>query len=158
MQSVTFTPPAVAPGGNVTVVQTIKNVAAAPGSAGASTSRLFLSLNRSAPTSVGELGLFSVPPIAAGATTTVSTPLVIPGGTAPGLYYVAASANVMGFVPEAHVENNLATSLWRLIVGPERLRREHAGVRIQPRAMGAGHQRYSLKCMPRTMAEWMLLL
>jgi subtilase family serine protease len=119
MQSVTFTPAAVAPGGNVTVVQTIKNVAAAPGSAGASTSRLFLSLNQGVPTSVGELGLFSVPPIAAGATASVSTPLVIPGGTAPGRYYVAASANHMGFVPESHVENNLAASLSRLVVGPD---------------------------------------
>jgi subtilase family serine protease len=117
--SVTFSPAAIAPGANVTVMHTVKNLAGPPGNAGVTQSRLLLSQNQSPAGVVVDFGLANVPSLAAAAMATVSRSVQVPGGVAPGLYYVLANADAPGDLLEASEANNLGASLTRLIVGPD---------------------------------------
>ena len=124
MQSVRATPAAMAPGANVSVVQTIKNVAPAPGATPATTSRLYLSDVPSplGVTSKPALGDVAVPPIAGGATISVTRSLPLPPGTLPGKYWIYAQANAVNPVAEGGAPgqaNNLQGTLTPIVVGPD---------------------------------------
>jgi subtilase family serine protease len=124
MQSVRAAPAAMAPGANVSVVQTLKNVAPAPGVTPATTSRLYLSDLRSpiGVTSKPVLGDVAVPPIAAGATISVTRSLPLPPGTQPGKYWIYAQANAVRPVAEGGAPeqtNNLQGTLTPFVVGPD---------------------------------------
>ena len=107
--SVVATPTLAAAGMNVSVTQVVKNVALAPASAPASTSRLTLSSN----TTLGDgddvdLGTVAIPALAAAAQASVLKSVVIPGGTQPGLYWIFARANDGNPIPEAGGAGNNA--------------------------------------------------
>jgi subtilase family serine protease len=119
--SVTFTPAASFPGGNVTVTHTVKNVGPPPGNAAATSTLLQLGTNQSA--GIADLGLVTVPSIPAGATVTVPKIVPIPLGTAPGLYYVLANADALGTLVELNDDpsDNRGASQTRIIIGPDLL-------------------------------------
>src|SRR4029079_601771 len=101
VQSVTA--PAVAsPGTNVSITHVVKNLAVTAGAAAASTSRLYLSadpvLDVPSDTVLGDA---PVGPLAGGAMATVTKTVQIPAGTAPGVYWILAQANVTNAVSEA---------------------------------------------------------
>ena len=121
MLPVTFAPAASFPGGNVTVTHTVKNVAAAPGNAGASLSRLLLAQNQSAISPVADFGTVSFPAIAAGGMATVSRGVSIPGNTSPGLYYLVAVADDPGSILEYNELNNVGASASPIVIGPDLL-------------------------------------
>jgi len=119
--SVTVTPALAAAGTSVSVTHVVRNTAPRPANAPASTSRLFLSRN----TTLGDaddvdLGPATVPALAAGARATVKTTVPIPGGTAPGRYWIHARANDGG-IPEATTANNAARTALPLTIGPDLL-------------------------------------
>jgi subtilase family serine protease len=120
VRSVTFTPPAAGLNGSVTLTHTVRNLAASPGHAPASRSRLFLSPVNTGPGGF-DLGTVAVPPITAGASATVSATLPMPPGITPGAYYALAVANDGGTViePPGAGTNNFGASLTRLLVGPD---------------------------------------
>ncbi len=118
VQSLTFTPPATLPGGSVTVTHTVKNLALAPGAAGASLSRLRMGPGQNL-SPVTDLGLASVPALLPGATATISKAVTVPGNASVGLYYLSARADDPGTIAEPDDVNNLRFSLTRLIVGPD---------------------------------------
>ena len=118
VQSLTFAPPATLPGGNVTVTQTVKNLAPAPGAAGGSFSRLRMGPGQNL-SAVRDLGLVSVPALASGALATISKPVTVPGNAPVGLYYLSARADDPATIAEPDDVNNLRFSLTRLIVGPD---------------------------------------
>ena len=103
MQSVTATPAAVAPTGNISVTQVIRNLSPAPGGAAATTSRLYLSPEPSPVTALTSpvIGDVAVPAIMGLGTATVTRSLRLPSGTVPGTYWVYARANAASPVPEA---------------------------------------------------------
>ncbi|HXU84469.1 MAG TPA: CARDB domain-containing protein [Verrucomicrobiae bacterium] len=120
--SVTATPTLTAPGMNVSVSHVVRNAAAAPASAPASTSRLFLSNN----TTFGDaddvdLGPVPVAALGAGVQATVVKTVQIPGGTAPGSYWIFARANAGDAIPEATGANNTARTAQPIIVGADLL-------------------------------------
>ncbi len=117
--SVTFLPAASFPGGNVTVMHTVKNLSLPPGSAAGTSTRLLLAQNQSVSGAVADFGLVSVPAIAPGAMVTVPKGVQIPIGLAPGLYYFLASADDPGAILEFNDANNLGFSPTRIIVGPD---------------------------------------
>ena len=119
--SVAVTPTLAAAGMNVSVTQVVKNVALAPASAPASTSRLYLStdatLDDPGDTVLGDV---AVGPLAGGAMATVVKSVPIPAGTAPGPYWIIARANATGSIPEADASapaNNVKATA--VIVGPD---------------------------------------
>jgi hypothetical protein len=92
VQSVTATPPAIAPGGNVSVTHVVKNLAVLAGAAPVSTTtRLYLS-NNATLEDPGDvvLGDVAIGPLAGGAMATLTKSLQVPGGTTPGLYWIIA--------------------------------------------------------------------
>jgi subtilase family serine protease len=119
--SVAVTPTLAAAGMNVSVTQVVKNLALAPASAPASTSRLTLSSN----TTLGDgddvdLGTVSIPALAAAAQASVLKSVVIPGGTQPGLYWIFARANEGDTIPEAGgAGNNAARTAQPITIGPD---------------------------------------
>jgi hypothetical protein len=116
--SVTFRPAAVAPGGNVSITHTVRNLAPAPGKAPASASSLGMAA-LGGPTT--ELGRTPVPPIAALGTATVTRSVQVPVTTAPGLYSISAFADAPEGIIEYGEQNNVSTAATRLIVGPDLL-------------------------------------
>ena len=80
--TVTFTPAAIAPGGNITVSHVVKNLALAPGNAPLSASRLLLSTDQTVAGQVADLGTVNVPAITAGGMTTVTRSAQVPVGLA----------------------------------------------------------------------------
>ncbi|PYM24576.1 MAG: hypothetical protein DMD78_08385 [Candidatus Rokuibacteriota bacterium] len=119
VSSVTFTPTAVAPGANTSVTHVVKNVAAAPGNAPASVSRLFLSSSNTSAIGATDLGTVSVAAVTAGGMVSTTKSVQVPVGTLPGLYYLLASADAANAVAELSESNNLGASAVRLIVGPD---------------------------------------
>jgi subtilase family serine protease len=121
VRSVTTKPARGVAGMNVKVRHVVRNVAAAPAHAPASTSRLVLSNN----TALGDaddvdLGPVAVAALAAGAHAALTTTVSIPDGTAPGRYWIYAVANDGGF-SEAATENNAARTTRPLTIGPDLL-------------------------------------
>ena len=104
-------PPAAAPGTSFPVTDTVQNQGS--GSAGASTTRHYLSLD--ALKDAGDTLLShtrSVPGLGASATSTGTVSVTIPSGTALGNYFLLACADDAGTVAESNEANNcLASSL-----------------------------------------------
>ncbi len=115
--SVTFTPAVIPVGGaaTMTVRHIVKNLAAAPGHAPASHSRLFISTTTSPADAIFTSALLNVPPIAAGGTATIVTPLSV---NLPGSFFVIASADDDDLIAESNETNNLRASATRIGVGP----------------------------------------
>ena len=119
------TAPAVtAAGMNVTVTHVVRNVAVAPGHAGASTSRLYLSSDEAFGGDV-ELGSVVVPPLAAATQASVMRSVQIPANTSVGLYWLFAHANALDTIIEAGPQpsstqpNNRRSTTTPIIVGPD---------------------------------------
>ena len=117
--TVTFTPVAIAPGGNISVTHVVKNLSPAPGNAGLSTSRLLLSTDQTIAGQVADLGTVNVPSIVAGGMTTVTRSAQVPIGLPPGPYFVLAQADNADVILEQNQTNNLGASATRLVVGPD---------------------------------------
>jgi subtilisin family serine protease/uncharacterized membrane protein len=109
-------PPKVGAGDPVTVVETTTNQGG--GNAGASATHFYLSTN--AVLDAADIlltGLHSVGALAAGASSTGSTTIVIPSGTAPGSYYLFAKADAGNAVAETQENNNAAVKT--VTIGPD---------------------------------------
>jgi subtilase family serine protease len=91
-------------GTNITVNDTAKNQGA--GDAGASTTRFYLSTDSTVDASDVVLGARPVPLLAAGATNSAATTVMIPAGTAAGFYYLLAKADADSAVTETIETNN----------------------------------------------------
>ena len=113
----------LAPGANVSVTHVVKNLALAPGAAGTSTSRLYLSSDATFDEATDTvLGDVTVGPLAAGAMATVTKSVQIPGGLLEGQYWIFARANVTGVVPEADAaspSNNVKGTATPVLLGPD---------------------------------------
>ena len=110
-----FTMPfTVAAGATVSVGDTVKNLGAAD--AGASVIRFYLSANATFDAGDILLGSRNVPAIAAGATNSGTTSVVIPGGLS-GTYYLFAIADGTGVVAEALEGNNAFVRLVQITGG-----------------------------------------
>jgi subtilisin family serine protease/subtilase family serine protease len=120
VSSVVANPTATAPGANISVAHTIKNLALAPANAPASTSRLVLSSDQGFGDDV-DLGTVAVPMISAQGTVSVSRMVQIPPATTPGLYWIFAQANTAGAFAELPGNNNTAATPTPIIVGPDLL-------------------------------------
>jgi subtilase family serine protease len=103
--SLPFTVPS---GGTVTISDAVKNAGASD--AGASVVRFYLSTNTVLDTDDQLLGSRAVPALAAGATSSGATPVVIPGGLS-GLYYLFAVADATSVVAESSESNNTSVRL-----------------------------------------------
>ncbi len=98
-------PATVAPGALVSVTDTVRNQGG--GVAGATTTRFYLSTNISLDAGDTVLdGSRSVPPLAAGASSTGSASVAIPADLGVGTYYVIAKADADGAVAESSEANN----------------------------------------------------
>jgi subtilisin family serine protease len=100
-------PTTAAPGGTVTVTDSVKNQGA--GAAGASVTRFYLSANGAFDAADILLpGSRAVTPLAAGSTDTGSTALILPSPLAAGTYYLIAKADADNTVGESQEINNTA--------------------------------------------------
>ncbi len=118
--TIAATPGAIAPGLNVSVTHTVKNLAAAPGHAPASTSRLYLSSDALFGSDVS-LGTVAVPALTAGASMSVTKSVTIPGNTSAGQYWIFAAANDGGTFTEPGTSNNTLGTSTPILVGPDLL-------------------------------------
>jgi subtilase family serine protease/subtilisin family serine protease len=89
------------------------NNAAAP-----STTKFYLSVDYLLDATDVLLGSRAVPSLSAGATSSGSTPLTIPAGTATGSYYILAKADADNVVPETNESNN-NTQYTYVRIGPD---------------------------------------
>jgi subtilase family serine protease len=96
-------PFSVAAGSTVTISDSVKNIGAA--TAAASVIRFYLSPNAVLDADDQVLGSRAVPALAAGATSSGTTSIVIPGGLS-GNYYLFAVADGTSVVAEASETNN----------------------------------------------------
>jgi subtilase family serine protease len=87
---------------------TVSNTARNHGGAGARSSitKFYLSTNSTFGAGDILLGSHGVPSLAAGASSTASTALTVPAGTAPGSYYLLAVSDATKLVTEARENNN----------------------------------------------------
>ncbi|PYU05728.1 MAG: hypothetical protein DMG33_10135, partial [Acidobacteria bacterium] len=108
-------PSASGAGMTFTITDTTKNQGA--GTAGASTTGFYLSASTVLDANAVLLGSRSVPALAAGATSSGSTSVTIPAGTATGNYYIIAKADADNVVAETNKGNNLY--YWYIQVGPD---------------------------------------
>ncbi|MBI4489335.1 MAG: SBBP repeat-containing protein [Deltaproteobacteria bacterium] len=97
-------PSAATVGSTISVKDTTKNVGG--GSAGASTTKFFLSKNNSLGSTDVFLDSRSVPSLAPGQAKSGTTSVTIPPGTAPGTYYIIAKADGGNVVSELIESNN----------------------------------------------------
>jgi uncharacterized membrane protein len=111
-----FTGPSTAsPGQTVSVRDTTKNQGV--GSAGASVTRFYWSVNSTWESTDTALGTRSVPSLAAGASSgPVTTSIRIPSGVGSGTYYIIARADANGAVAESSETNN--TRSFSITIGP----------------------------------------
>jgi subtilase family serine protease len=129
--SVTFTPPAVATGGAVTVTHIVKNATAANGSAPASQSAIYLSQNASLAGVLGQLATVNVPALAPNGTTTLTRAVSV-GNLSTGVYFFVVRADDSDAIVEENEGNNAGFSAVGLLVGPD------AGVTAATTVTGAG--------------------
>jgi subtilase family serine protease len=97
-------PAAAAPGDTITVSDMVTNLGA--GAAGASTTRFYLSADGILDAGDPMLGARAVPALGAGASSTGSTALTLPGGLAAGTYSLFAKADADEVVGETSETNN----------------------------------------------------
>jgi subtilase family serine protease len=108
--------PAVGGAGLVlTVTDTVKNNGT--GNAGPSTTSFYLSTNGSFDAADQLLGTRQVPSLVSTATSTASTPLTIPIGTATGSYYILARSDSNNDVIECAESNNMSYGTTK--IGPD---------------------------------------
>jgi len=100
-------PPTAAAGQSIIVTDTNRNQGS--GSAAASITRYFLSIDTMLDASDAPLGERSVPALSAGASDTASTALTLPATAATGAWYVIARADANNNVPETSEVNNLSS-------------------------------------------------
>jgi len=100
-------PTSACPGGVISVGSYVNNTGTA--SAGASTMKYYLSQNSVYDGSDVLLGSSSVSAINAGSSSSqIISSLTIPGGTAPGSYYILFYADANGAISESNESNNIA--------------------------------------------------
>ena len=99
----------------VTVTATTMNQG--PGPASASTTRFYLSTDGSVGGGAVLLGGHAVPALAASTGDTGSITLTIPDGTAAGTYFLVASADAEGLIPETNETNNNRSH--SIAIGPD---------------------------------------
>ncbi len=102
-------------GATISVMDTTRNIGG--GYAGATKTRFYLSADSVPDASDLLLGSRAVSGLAAGASSTGSTSLTIPSGTAAGSYYILAKADATDLVIEAHEINNTAGV--SIMIGPD---------------------------------------
>lgn len=117
--SVTFTPAAVATGGNVSVTHVVKNATALNGNAPASQSAIYLSQNASFAGVLGQLATVNVPAIASNGMTAPLLRAVNVGTLGTGRYFFVVRADDPGALIEQGEGNNIGISATGLIVGPD---------------------------------------
>ena len=100
-------PPTGIPGSAIDVNDTTRNNGS--GTAGASTTRYYWSVNNVYDSGDVLLGSRSIPSLGAGATSAGSTSVTIPSGAASGTYYIIARADADGIVTETNETNNTAS-------------------------------------------------
>ena len=111
-----LTPPAVGgAGGTMMVTDVTRNQGA--GVADASSTGLYLSQSASLTGGAVLMGTRAVPSMAAAGADTASTSVTVPPGTATGVYYVIAKADVNAAVLEAQEGNNTRSAVVR--IGPD---------------------------------------
>ena len=108
-------PAAAAAGQTIVVTDTIKNVGAA--AAGPSLTKIYFSANGAIDPSDIPIGSRSVPALAAGASSSGSTAILIPEGTAPKTWYIIAKADGEGVLIETLETNN--TYSRSIYIGPD---------------------------------------
>ncbi|MBI4462341.1 MAG: hypothetical protein HY653_05495, partial [Acidobacteria bacterium] len=91
-------------GMSITVTDTTRNQGG--GTADASTTRIYLSINTLLDANDVPLGGRAVPALAPGVSSSASTTLTIPAGTAAGTYYLIAKADGDNVVAETQETNN----------------------------------------------------
>jgi subtilase family serine protease/sugar lactone lactonase YvrE len=101
---------------SITAANTTKNQANT-GPAGASTTKFYLSTNATLDGSDPQIGTQAIGLLAPGASEAHSTSLTIPGGTAPGAYYVIAKADADNLITETIDTNN--TAFDAIAIGPD---------------------------------------
>lgn len=102
-------PASVAPGGTFEVTATLRN--GGSDSAGASSTRFYLSLNATKSTSDHRLsGTLSVPLLIVGATYTNTVTVTVPSTVPPGTYFLIACADDTGVLTEISETNNCRAS------------------------------------------------
>jgi subtilase family serine protease len=113
----TMTGPAAAmANGSITVTDSTRNQGAAP--VPESVTGFYLSPNGTHDPTDEFLGSRVVQSLGPSGTSTASTPLVIPAGKAPGIYYVIAVADISGAVAES-LENNNTRNTTAIRIGPD---------------------------------------
>jgi hypothetical protein len=101
-------PTAVARGTTLALTDTVNNTGAAV--AGASASRFWLSLDTTIGSDVALTGTRSVPTLAAGAGSTGSASVTVPGSVRPGAYHVVSCADAAALVAESIESDNCAVT------------------------------------------------
>jgi subtilase family serine protease len=105
-------PASATAGATISVTDTVKN--AGGGSAGASTTKLYLSTNFNFDASDQLIGSRSVTALAPNATNAATVSVTIPTGTAAGLYYIIAVSDADDAVPETAETNNTKSLVIRI--------------------------------------------
>jgi subtilase family serine protease len=108
-------PSSAGAGSTISVTDSTRNQGG--GSAGASTTKFYLSTNSSLGSSDIFLGSRAVGTLGPGETKSGSTPLTIPPGTASGTYRIVAQADGDNVVPETSNSNNTRASS-SITIGP----------------------------------------
>jgi subtilase family serine protease len=108
-------PGSAAAGATISVTDTVKN--SGGGSAGATTTRFYLSANFTFDAADVLIGSRTVPAIDPGAANTAPTSLTIPAQTAAGVYYIIAVADADGVVTETAETNNTRANALRITPG-----------------------------------------
>src|SRR4029077_5917111 len=117
--SVTFTPAAVATGGNINVTHVVKNITLVNGNAPASQSAIYLSQNASFAGVLTQLGTVNVPALASNTASAALVKSVNVGNLSTGLYFFAVRADDPAALIEQNEGNNVGISAAGLIVGPD---------------------------------------
>jgi subtilisin family serine protease/subtilase family serine protease len=107
-------PTGAAPGQSIALLETTRNQGGA--TAGPSQTRYFLSSDTTFDAGDRELGARNVPALAPGASSNVSTPVLIPVDVSAGKWYLLAVADFDGTVEEASETNNTKSRLITIAV------------------------------------------
>ncbi len=113
--TLTASPSAAAAGGALAVTDSTKNQGASL--AGESVTRFYWSVNAALDASDPPMGDRAVPALEAGLSSSATTAVTVPAGTAPGTYYLAAKADAGGSVAEHTETNNVRYAV--VAVGPD---------------------------------------
>jgi subtilase family serine protease len=103
-------------GQSISVTETTKNQGG--GSADPSVTRFYLSTNTTLDASDILIGSRDVPALGAGTSSSASTTVTIPPGTAAGLWYIVVKADADGVVPETSESNNTYARSIQISAGP----------------------------------------